>query len=235
MRQVLRPSSQGRLGDLGVIDDKYDVAVTTACGRLNNIIVDTVEQANACMDHLRKANAGRANLICLDKLPIRDFGSSDTPEGVPRLFDLIKPKDPKFAVAFYFAVRDTLVADNMEQAKRIAFGKKRWRVVTLSGQLLETSGTMSGGGMRVMKGGMSSKFAADRVEPEVVARYERESVAAAQDLATFQQERKGLEADVTDLEKRIPEIDMDLEKLEMDLQTSGKRIKDAEERLKQSR
>ncbi|KAG9089736.1 hypothetical protein FRC06_001412 [Ceratobasidium sp. 370] len=51
----------GRLGSLGTIPDKYDVAVTTAAGALNNMVVDTVEQAQACIDHLRKYNAGRAN------------------------------------------------------------------------------------------------------------------------------------------------------------------------------
>jgi structural maintenance of chromosome 4 len=217
-----------------VIDDKYDVAVTTSVGRLNNIVVDTVEQGQACMEHLRKANAGRANIICLDKLPVRDFGSSDTPEGVPRLFDLIKPKDPKFAVAFYFAMRDTLVANDMEQAKRISYGKRRWRVVTLQGGLIETSGTMSGGGTRVMRGGMSSKFTGDKVEPEVVARYEQESADAEHDMATFQQGRRALETECASLEKRIPEVEMALEKVEMDLQTSGKRIKDAEQRLKEA-
>ncbi|KAK9670903.1 Structural maintenance of chromosomes protein 4, partial [Basidiobolus ranarum] len=31
----------GRLGNLGVIDDKYDVAISTACPSLDNIVVDT--------------------------------------------------------------------------------------------------------------------------------------------------------------------------------------------------
>ena len=63
-----------------------------------------------------------------------------SPEGVPRLFDLVRVKDDCFRPVFYFALRDTLVADNLEQATRIAYGRKRNRVVTLSGQLIETSG-----------------------------------------------------------------------------------------------
>ena len=42
---------------------------------------------------------------------------------MPRLFDLIKVEDPKIANAFFFAVRNTLVADTLEQATRIAYGK----------------------------------------------------------------------------------------------------------------
>ena len=33
------PGVYGRLGDLGAIDEKYDVAISTACGALDNIVV----------------------------------------------------------------------------------------------------------------------------------------------------------------------------------------------------
>ncbi|EIW71748.1 hypothetical protein TREMEDRAFT_27197 [Tremella mesenterica DSM 1558] len=221
----------GRLGDLGVIDDKYDVAVTTACSALNNLVVDTVEQGQACIEHLRKGNVGRASFMVLDKLPPRDLGRIETPENVPRLFDLIKPKDPKFAPAFFKGVFNTLVAEDLAQAQRIGYGKKRWRVVTLAGQLIDPSGTMSGGGTKVSRGGMSSKFVGDKVAPEVVARYEQESVQAEQELSAFQAEKKAAEAEVTRLKKRVPEMEIAIEKMELDVQTGSKRIAEAEKRL----
>ncbi|WWC65608.1 uncharacterized protein I303_108228 [Kwoniella dejecticola CBS 10117] len=223
----------GRLGDLGVIDDKYDVAVTTACGALNNLVVDTVEQGQACIEHLRKGNVGRASFMVLEKLPPRDLGRIETPENVPRLFDLIKPKDPKFAPAFYKGVFNTLVAEDLVQAQRIGYGKKRWRVVTLAGQLIDPSGTMSGGGAKVSRGGMSSKLKADKVAPEVVARYEQDSAAAQAELMKFQEERKEVEGEVKVLKKRIPEIEIQLEKIELDVQTQRKRIEEGEKRLKE--
>ncbi|KAJ9102655.1 hypothetical protein QFC19_004764 [Naganishia cerealis] len=222
---------QGRLGDLGVIDDKYDVAVTTACGALNNLVVDTVEQGQACIEYLRRGNVGRASIMVLEKLPPRDLGRMETPENVPRLFDLIKPKEAKFAPAFYKAVMNTLVAHDLEQAQRIGYGKKRWRVVTLAGQLIDPSGTMSGGGARVQRGGMSSKFASEKVEPEVISRFEKETAEAEQELASFQGDRKAMEAEIAMLRQRIPEIEMSLAKLHMELGTGDKRIADAEKRV----
>ena len=69
-------------------------------------------------------------------------------------------KDKRFLPAFYLAVRDTLVAETLEQASRLAYGTtKRFRVVTLEGQLIEASGTMSGGGNRKAKGGMAASLA----------------------------------------------------------------------------
>ena len=80
------------------------------------------------------------------------------PRGTVRLFDQIKMKNPEHAGAFYYAARDTLVAQTIDEARRVALhGSQRWRVVTVGGQLIEISGTMSGGGSRVARGLMSNK------------------------------------------------------------------------------
>ncbi|OAX31236.1 hypothetical protein K503DRAFT_787972 [Rhizopogon vinicolor AM-OR11-026] len=71
------------LASLGMIPNTYDIAVSTACSALNNMDIDTVAQDQACIELLRKRNTGM------------------TPGGVSRLFDLIKRKDPRFAVTFY--------------------------------------------------------------------------------------------------------------------------------------
>jgi hypothetical protein len=38
---------QGQLGSLGAIPGKYDLAVSTACGSLNCMVVDTIEHSHA--------------------------------------------------------------------------------------------------------------------------------------------------------------------------------------------
>ncbi|EER37777.1 nuclear condensin complex subunit Smc4 [Histoplasma capsulatum H143] len=96
----------GRLGNLGTIDEQYDVAISTACPALENLVVDSVEVGQQCIDYLRKNNLGRANFILLDRLPQRDMSSVFTPDSVPRLFDLVKPIDPKFRPAFYSNLAD---------------------------------------------------------------------------------------------------------------------------------
>lgn len=62
------PGVLGRLGDLGGIDPKYDVAISTCCGRLDNIVVDTVNTAQACIEYLKRADVGRATFIALEKV-----------------------------------------------------------------------------------------------------------------------------------------------------------------------
>lgn len=197
------------------------------------MVVDTVAQGQACINHLRAQNVGRASFMVLEKLSSEHIHQRiQTPENVPRLYDLIKPKDPKFLPAFYKAVGNTLVADDLEQANRIAFGAKRWRVVTLAGQLIDSSGTMSGGGNHVMRGGMSSKLAADAVRPEVLRQYEQESEGAARELEEATRALRMVEAEGERLALAGPQMEMDAEKLSMAVNNGRKRLEDAEKRLR---
>lgn len=70
---------------------------------------------------------------------------------------MVRVEDNRLPAAFYFALRDTLVANDLEQATRVSYGQKRWRVVSLKGDLIETSGTMSGGGRTQFRGKMGTQ------------------------------------------------------------------------------
>ncbi|KAI6017482.1 hypothetical protein EDC04DRAFT_2902566 [Pisolithus marmoratus] len=113
-------------------------------------------------------------------------------------------EEPKFTPAFYKAVGTTLVANDLDQANRIAFGgAKRWRVVTLAGQLINASGTMSGGGNHVACGGMSSK------------------------LEEAQKDLRSVEVEAERLTQAGPNLDMDIEKLPLDIKNGRKRVEGA--------
>jgi structural maintenance of chromosome 4 len=146
----------GRLGDLAKIPEEYDVAVSTACGMLDHIVVQTTAGAQRCLEFLRKHGLGRANFIPLDKMKKGAHDRTvETPEGAPRLFDLIAPSNFAVTPAIFLAVGDTLVAPDLETATKWAYDfGKRWRVVSMDGKLIETAGTMSGGGKSVRRGGM---------------------------------------------------------------------------------
>jgi len=49
------------------------------------------------------------------------------------------------------------VADELEQGTRIAYGRERFRVVTLKGEMIEMTGAMSGGGNRPIRGKMGTQ------------------------------------------------------------------------------
>lgn len=222
----------GRLGNLGTIDQKYDVAISTACPSLENLVVDSVEVGQQCIDYLRKNNLGRANIILLDRLARRDLSAIDTPENVPRLFDLVKAKDDRFRPAFFSVLQNTLVAKDLEQANRIAYGARRWRVVTLDGQLIDVSGTMSGGGTRVARGGMSSKLVAE-VTKEQVTRLEGSRDELEQEFQGFRENQQELETALRSVNDQLPQLDVKMQKIGLEIDSLTRTLADAQRRVKE--
>jgi structural maintenance of chromosome 4 len=214
----------GRLGDLATIGDEYDVAVSTACGMLDNIVVQTTAGVQRCLEFLRKYNLGRAKFIPLDKMK---KGAHDrvveTPENAPRLFDLITPKNHAIAPALYLAVGETLVAEDLETATRWAYDfGKRWRVVTKDGKLIEASGTMSGGGGSVRRGGMKlasgrGKNALEEDGIDNSKSLEEEASRAQEFLKECRESRKNLTEEIRCLKKRIKVLEAKLPKIAIEI------------------
>ncbi|KAJ2365926.1 Structural maintenance of chromosomes protein 4 [Coemansia sp. RSA 2610] len=225
----------GRLGSLGTIGEKYDVAVSSACGgSLDNIVVQSVKAGQQCVEFLRQNNIGRARFVILETLRKQNTSKIATPEDVPRLFDLVKPSDAKFVPAFYHAMGDTVVATNMEQARRVAYGRRRFRAVTLDGNVLEASGTMSGGGNHIARGAMSSTPSAQGdVTPEAVARLTAAREAAEADcsdqqtaLRKLQDAHKILQARYDELEALLPRLELELKSVDEQVQMAKRRARD---------
>nr|XP_023017853.1 structural maintenance of chromosomes protein 4 [Leptinotarsa decemlineata]XP_023017854.1 structural maintenance of chromosomes protein 4 [Leptinotarsa decemlineata] len=229
------PGLYGRLGDLGAIDQKYDIAISTACGPLDNIVVDSVSTAQWCIEFLKKYDLGRATFIALDKQEhLRSQASSkiSTPENVPRLFDLVKIQDENVRPAFYYALRDTLVANDLDQASRIAYGAQRFRVVTLKGDLIETTGTMSGGGKSVSRGRMGQSVRVSNVNPKELENMQEDIEELEGKVRELRQRQTSLESQISTLEPELRQMKFDFEKFSMELKDLQQRMPQLEKQVK---
>lgn len=83
-----------------------------------------------------------------------------------------------------------------------------------------------------MRGGMSSKLAADAVSPAVLREYEKDSETSAQQLQQAMEEARAAESEADRLSRSGPEIDMALQKLNLDIENGKKRISEAEKRVR---
>ncbi|NXC75052.1 SMC4 protein, partial [Anhinga anhinga] len=224
----------GRLGDLGAINEKYDVAISSSCGALDNIVVDTINTAQECVNFLKARGIGVATFIALDKMTVweQKMKKIPTPENTPRLFDLVQVEDENVRLAFYFALRDTLVVDKLEDATRVAFQKdKRWRVVTLQGQIIEQSGTMSGGG-KIMKGRMGSSVVLD-VSVEEVNKMESQLQKDSERAVQCEEEKLQLEEAIRKLRKGVQEMRNTSEKYTASIQALSENEIDLKTRVEE--
>ncbi|XP_077210100.1 structural maintenance of chromosome 3 [Tasmannia lanceolata] len=225
----------GRLGDLGAIDAKYDVAISTACRGLDYIVVETTAAAQACVELLRRKNLSVATFMILEKHEWHLQRSKEnviTPEGVPRLFDLVTVADERMKLAFFSLLQSTVVANDLDQATRIAYGKKKefGRVVTLDGSLFEKSGTMSGGGGKPRGGKMGTSIRAS-VSGEAVSDAERELADLVNELSSLRQRIGNAVRHYHGSEKAAEHLEMELAKCQKEIDSLNAQLRDKEKQL----
>ncbi|CAE7484583.1 SMC4 [Symbiodinium natans] len=147
------------------------------------------------------------------------------------------PVDPNdshrdgYRAAFFFAVGNTLVAKDLEQATRIGLqGRTRHRVVTLAGGLIDASGTMSGGGGKVASGGMRASVC--KYSQEEVKKFVQAYEEANTQLMQLRQEREALDEALNSTDREIPELELRERTCSMDVNALKKQAEAYESRLK---
>lgn len=132
---------------LGQVDEEFSTAMEIAVGgRMAHIVVDDEHTASTCIELLKSSNAGRATFVPLNKI-VKCPKSLNLPKEkgvIDFAINLIDFED-EYLNAFYYAVGDTLVVEDRTVANKL-IGK--YRMVTLSGDLFEKSGSITGGAVR---------------------------------------------------------------------------------------
>ena len=132
------------LAQLGQVDKEYSTALEVAMGgRMANVVVDDDEVARVAIEILKSANAGRATFLPMNKI-----------NKAPRSLKLPKDKgvidfainlidfDDEYLNVFFHALGETLVVEDYNTARKLI---GQYRMVTLSGELFEKSGSITGG------------------------------------------------------------------------------------------
>ncbi|KAG5112791.1 hypothetical protein JHK82_036060 [Glycine max] len=162
----------GRMTDLcRPTQKKYNLAVTVAMGKfMDAVVVDNEKTGKECIKYLKDQRLPPQTFIPLESVRVKPIMERlRTLGGTAKLiFDVIQYPffssgyfeefgsckfDPSLEKAILFAVGNTLVCDDLEEAKILSWSGERFKVVTVDGILLTKSGTMTGG----TSGGMEAR------------------------------------------------------------------------------
>ncbi|KAG8387646.1 hypothetical protein BUALT_Bualt02G0043000 [Buddleja alternifolia] len=147
----------GRMTDLcRPTQKKYNRAVTVAMGRfMDTVVVDNEHTGKECIKYLKEQRLPPQTFIPLLSVRVKPvIEKLRTLGGTAKLiFDVIQ-FDPVLEKAILFAVGNTLVCDDLSEAKHLSWSGQGFKVVTLDGILLTKSGTMTGG----TSGGMEARY-----------------------------------------------------------------------------
>ncbi len=147
---AIKSGLYGRAGDLCSYEQKYALAVQAAAGsRFNYILVDSMKVAEQAIKVLKEKGAGRATFIPLDEVIVQQ--QREKKDLRPAL-SCIK-FDARFAKAFEYIFSNTYVVDSIDEAKRRGIGGARY--ATISGEIVESSGIVSGGNSKAQANAMS--------------------------------------------------------------------------------
>ncbi|NJL84691.1 MAG: hypothetical protein HC890_20375 [Chloroflexaceae bacterium] len=136
----------GLVAQLGQVDPQFQLALETAAGaRLGQMVVEDDAIAARAIELLKQRRAGRATFLPLNRLQppriMEPLGMRSALGFIDLAVNLIRC-DARYRKIFAYVFGSTVVFETLE-AGRSHLGKGR--IVTLEGDLLETTGAMSGG------------------------------------------------------------------------------------------
>jgi chromosome segregation protein len=175
----------GTVGQLGSVPEKFLTALDAAAGgRLASLVVADDRVAEACIRYLRTERLGYATFLPLNKIRSRPTLSDiERLLAVPGVYGQAKHLvefDKKFNDLFSYILGNTLIVEDIAVAREVGIGKIR--MVTLDGDVLETSGSMKGGYRKKKLGDMSFAQGAYLGDGKEEAAYQKEVDALRQSL-----------------------------------------------------
>jgi chromosome segregation protein len=136
----------GLVAQLGRVEPQFQLALETAAGgRIGNLVVEDDAVAAAAIELLKQRRAGRATFLPLNKIQSGRLPHRDAVRSLRGClgfaFHLIE-FDDRYRDIFAYVFGSTAVFETLSDARR---HMGDYRIVTLDGELLETSGAMTGG------------------------------------------------------------------------------------------
>ena len=147
--QELAKGMHGVLANLINTPKEYETAIEIALGgTLQNIVTDTEEVAKKLVEHLRKNNLGRASFLPITSVKGKklDKINQKNIDGKIIVASDVVNTDKKYEQIIISLLGRTVITDDLEQA--IALSKQNgysFRIVTLKGDIINPSGSISGG------------------------------------------------------------------------------------------
>ena len=217
----------GPVGSLGAVDSEYATACETAAGgRLANVVVDDDGVGSDCIDYLKRRNAGRATFLPLTEMDERRLPSLPSHPGVIDFARNLVDYDPDYEGIFSYVLGTTLVVEHMDAARDLM---GQFRMVTLDGDLVETSGAMTGGS------GGGSRYAFSKSGSGKLERLAEEIHELEDDREALREEIAGVEADIEDARERLTAARESVREVTADRNRAQEAVAETEDRIEELR
>ena len=199
-QELKRCSIYGALSGLIEVTGEYVTAIETAlAGALQNIVVESEEDAKAAIAYLKEQKGGRATFLPVSSVKARRLENEREVcgcEGVVGIASDLVKCDRRYRGIVENLLGRTAVADSIDNA--IALSKRfgyRFRIVTLAGEIFNAGGAISGGSVNRQSGFLSRANEIKSLGTEIVN--------ASKRLAEIAEERRNAEEELKNIENQL--------------------------------
>ncbi|MGI2907350.1 chromosome segregation protein SMC [Tolypothrix sp. VBCCA 56010] len=234
------PGVCGLVVQLGKVEPRYQLALEIcAGGRLGHIVVEDDSIAAAGIELLKQKRAGRATFLPLNKIHASKYVQDATLRYANGFVDYavnLVECDRRYRDIFNYVFGNTVVFDSIEQARK-QLGL--YRIVTLQGELLETSGAMTGGS-NTQRSALRFGTVEAAESDEVIAlknrlnEIERVLERCGEAINTLSARSKRLSQEVTEARQAKREQQLQLEQLQKEIKTLTTQLEGMRSQLSQN-
>lgn len=241
----------GALADIVTTEQRYETAIETAIsGAMQNVVTPTADDARYLIEYLRRTNGGVVTF-----LPVASMRPRPDSREIRRALDergamglateLVKYDDYYYNVVSNL-LGNTLVCDNIANATAIAkkYGNM-FKIVTLDGDLVATSGSMTGGSRRKDAGSLLSNERKIQECKENIARKqkyieklktaiaesERAKAEAEEAVEALREKYQGANSEIAGLMQRETALTQQLAEAESDIATYSEALSELKRKL----
>ncbi len=230
----------GLVAQLGRVEPNFQLALEIAAGgRLGHIVVEDDSVGAAGIQLLKQKRAGRATFLPLNKIRAPRFTEVNNLRYANGFIDYavnLIDCESRYDDVFAYVFGNTVVFENIDRARN-HLGKVR--IVTLEGELLETSGAMTGGSVTqrsTLRFGTVETTESEEVKALRNRLQEIEQVLQRcnQAVNNLGETTKELSTQLTETRQVRREQQLRLEQLQKEVQSLTKRVEDAKNQLTQN-
>ncbi len=152
----------GAIADIITTEKRYEVAIETAIGgAMQNLVVERAEDGRWLIQYLKRAGYGIATFLPVETMKGRpDTRESETAlreNGALGLATKLVKYNSYYDGIIRYLLGNTLICDNIDSATKIATKyRNAFKIVTLDGDIVASSGAMTGGSRKAETGNLLS-------------------------------------------------------------------------------
>lgn len=207
----------GSIASLISTDEKYEYAIEIALGGfLQNVVVESDKKAKELISYLNENLLGRVTFLPLDSIvKVDTINSSKLSkfDGFIGVASQLIKFDSKYKKVIDLALNNTIVVDSIDNAIYISKKlKNTLRIVTLSGELISTTGSLTGGKTKNKSAGLIGRQEKITTLKNVISKKEEEYLKFKNEINSFKKEKE-------EIEKSLEEIALKKDNLNIEVAT----------------